>query len=288
MDTKEAIHSVGTILIEFLKSGPSSPGHIEEVKSQISKIALSLVTSPEEATENYKEACNDYLVKVIAVKGIPFRAIGGGNQSETAIYATESFDSLLPKINCRYNWCIENYKQQSKIYLNEQLTQLLDLLLEFLKQVPIGGTKDKLAKSKITEIKRELRCLTKWTRLFYTLKAFSLASEIQRVFILENGAIAMEWNSHWRQLNYDYRETHKERDGKVYAIRGSWAVKEGLINKGAGYTDEMTATAEEIGCQCYGNYFISPSELPEEMLTQKGKEWVRQKKEERARKARLN
>ena len=223
MDTKEAIDGVGAILTGFLKSGPSSPAHLEEIKSKVFEIALPLVTSPE-----------------------------------------------------GYDWCIENYRQQSKLYFDERLSQFHDLLINFLKQVPNGGTKDKLAKSMIAEIKRELRSLTKWPRLFYTLKASSLVVKRE-----QNGDIAGMWRSHWRRAGYDYRPEHKERDGKVYAIRGSWAMQQGLINKGAGYTDEMTAPGEELGCSCYMVYFTSPSELPESMLTAKGREWIKAKDDAR-------
>jgi len=287
MDTKEAIHGVGTILIDFLKSGPSSPGHIEEIKSQISKIALSLVTSPEEATENYKEACKDFLDKVIAVKGMPIRVIGGVNQSEIASYgehATENFDSLLPKINSRYNWCIENYKRQSKIYLNEQLAQFHDLLLEFLKQVPIGGTKDKLTKSKIAEIKSELRCLTKWTQLFYTYKAISLSAEIKHVFALEGNVIAARWCYSQSDEQGEYQKTynHKEQAGRMYAVRGNWAIENGLMKVGPnGYIDEISLPNQEIGCMCNFVYLHSPRELTEDMLTAKGKAWINAKDDTR-------
>jgi hypothetical protein len=88
---------------------------------------------------------------------------------------------------------------------------------------------------------------------------------------LEKGAIAAQWGSHWKQKGYDYNPAHKERDGKIYAIRGSWAHKRKLINKGDGFTDEMTMPGEGDGCRCNYVYLYALRDLPSTMLTAKGK-----------------
>jgi hypothetical protein len=61
------------------------------------------------------------------------------------------------------------------------------------------------------------------------------------------------------------------RNDKIYAIRDNWAIEKGLMNKGAGYTDEMTAPGEEVYCRCNYVYIYGLSKLPEEMLTAKGR-----------------
>ena len=95
---------------------------------------------------------------------------------------------------------------------------------------------------------------------------------------MKNGAIAAEWHSYYRQPGYDYRLEHKERDGKIYAIRGNWAIERGLMNKGAGYTDEITAPAEEHLCRCYYTYLNNIRDLPEDMLTENGKQYLADEK----------
>lgn len=105
-------------------------------------------------------------------------------------------------------------------------------------------------------------------------QAHKLSANLSNIVAVANGAIAAEWNSHWRQANYNYRRDHKDRDEHVYAIRGSWAVEQGLINKGAGYTDEMTAPGEEVFCRCFYRYITSLRRVPDSMLTRKGQEWL--------------
>ena len=102
MDAKEIIQSVGTILTNFLKTGSTSPNHTEEIKAQIYEIALPLITSPEEATENYKKVCKDFLTQTLKAKGLPTRAMFGGGQNQSNVVSSSSkhiaqnFNSLRP------------------------------------------------------------------------------------------------------------------------------------------------------------------------------------------------
>lgn len=101
-----------------------------------------------------------------------------------------------------------------------------------------------------------------------------LIANVADIVAVRNGAIAAEWHSHWREPGYQYRPDHKERDGKVYAIRDSWAIRAGLMNKGAGYADDITRPSVEPFCRCTYRYLLSPRQLPDEMLTQKGRDWI--------------
>ncbi|VWB07348.1 hypothetical protein [Burkholderia lata] len=100
-----------------------------------------------------------------------------------------------------------------------------------------------------------------------------LVNAINTVVATQNGAIAGKWRSHYKRAGYDYREDHKERDSKIYLVRDSWAHDQGLVKRGeAGYTDEITQPGEEVFCQCYWVWIYALRELPEPMLTIKGKD----------------
>ena len=102
-----------------------------------------------------------------------------------------------------------------------------------------------------------------------------LIGNINNIVAVNNGAIAGMWHSHGEHdKSYNARKDHLKRAGKVYAIKGSWAVERGLINKGAGYLEDMTAPGQEVFCRCYVTYIISPRRVPETMLTAKGKMWL--------------
>lgn len=101
-----------------------------------------------------------------------------------------------------------------------------------------------------------------------------LAANLDDVIATKGGAIAVIWHSHFRELNYDYREIHKLRHGKIYALRDGWGVKEGLINKCDGFYEDSDAFGELPFCRCFGVYLYNLQDIPEKFLTAKGKEYI--------------
>ncbi len=97
-----------------------------------------------------------------------------------------------------------------------------------------------------------------------------LLSNLSNILATDGGAIFFIWHQHYTN---NPRHTHKLRDGKVYLIRDSWAHQRGLVKPGpAGYTDEITAAGEEPMCRCTVTYGYAIGRLPEDMLTQKGRD----------------
>ncbi|WP_337049968.1 hypothetical protein [Serratia fonticola] len=98
-----------------------------------------------------------------------------------------------------------------------------------------------------------------------------LVSNITYLTSIQGGAIAFIWRSNWRRPGYQFRLDHKERDERIYLIRDSWAVQQGLIKPVNGYYDDITAAGEEVSCSCKIHPVYSPQRLPDEFLTEKGK-----------------
>lgn len=99
-----------------------------------------------------------------------------------------------------------------------------------------------------------------------------LTAAVHKTIADGNGAIAVVWHSQWRQPGYNYRPDHKERDGKIYLLRNSWAHEQGLVKPGAnGYYDDITHVAQEVFCQCSAIFLYSLKKLPSDMLTAKGR-----------------
>jgi hypothetical protein len=278
-ENRETVQAVGEILAAFLKSGPTSSDHAQETEATLSKLARSIAVSADEATASYERVCREFLDKVIRVKGMPTRIISGDRESQLDIvsssgkHVAQNFDALLPSIKQRFEWCVANYKSEATAYLDERLRQCNAMVDQFLEQVPMGGTKDKEIKSRIGEIKKELRTLAKWDRLFYVYKARSFPAEVEFLFSLEGNPIAAIW--HYKPIDEqtDYPKTydHKQRDELVYAVRGNWAITKGLMKAGPnGYLDEISRPSQEIGCMCYLGWLYSISDLPTNMVTEKG------------------
>jgi hypothetical protein len=158
-----------------------------------------------------------------------------------------------------------------KISRDEAVEKTLRRLSGWATSIPVGGS-DVEAKREIREhIAEPVKNVRYQTRLRQNDQSHKLVSAVNAVIAQQSGAIAAKWRSHWRRPGYQYRKDHKERDEKIYAIRGSWAMEQGLINKGDGYTDDITEPAQEVNCTCYYVYLNSLRELPEAMLTPKGK-----------------
>lgn len=138
--------------------------------------------------------------------------------------------------------------------------------------IPKGGVPAKQKAGVKDDVRKSMRSLPFEERRVLIDQGHKLIASINDVVASDGGAIALIWRSNWRQPGYDYREPHKERDGRVYLIRDSWAHKAGLVKKGTNpYYDEITAVAQEPFCRCYAVYIFSLSELPVDMLTAKGK-----------------
>jgi len=128
-----------------------------------------------------------------------------------------------------------------------------------------GDTKDAILKS--------LRQLSYEERRVTIDQGHKLMASVSATIAQQTGAIAAVWRSHWRRPGYDYREDHKERDQKIYLVRGSWAQEKGYVKPSdAGYIDQITQPGEEVFCECYYVYLRNLRDLPAEMLTAKGRE----------------
>ncbi len=139
--------------------------------------------------------------------------------------------------------------------------------------IPKGGVSGETKSEVKTVVRKSLKQLPFEERRVLIDQGHKLTAAISEIVASDGGAIAGIWRSNWRQPGYDYREPHKERDGKVYLIRDSWAHRAGLVKKGkAGYYDEVTAVGQEPFCRCYMVWVYNLRDLPEDMLTARGRE----------------
>ena len=139
--------------------------------------------------------------------------------------------------------------------------------------IPAGGTRVADRTGVKNDVRSELSSLSFRERRVLIDQGHKLNSAISDIIASDGGAIAGRWRSNWRQVNYNYRKDHKERDNKVYAIRGNWALKARLMqaNPDVGYTDEITQPGEEVYCRCFYVYLYNLRDLPADMLTEKGR-----------------
>lgn len=178
---------------------------------------------------------------------------------------------IEPKLRPELTKRILASTQLIKLNRQQAIEKTLQRFSGWATSVPDGGSKVVERAEVKADIEKPLKQQKYEERRLDIDQGHKLMASIDAVIAEQTDAIAGMWRSHWRQTNYDYREDHKERDQKVYAIRGNWAMEKGLMNKGAGYLDEMTQAGEEPFCRCYVVYFQNLRDLPDAMVTAKGR-----------------
>ena len=160
-----------------------------------------------------------------------------------------------------------------KLNRDEMMAKTLRRFSGWATSIPDGGS-DNVSKRETKEsIGKALKSLPFEERRVLIDQGHKLTASINRVMAEGSNAIAAKWHSHWKQINYNYRKDHKERDEEVYLMKNTWATERGLVKPGeAGWWDDITKPAEEVYCRCYATYIYSIRKLPTDMLTQKGKD----------------
>jgi hypothetical protein len=146
--------------------------------------------------------------------------------------------------------------------------------------IPKGGS-DAVDKNKEKkEVRKALASLPFAERRVAIDQGHKLISSISDIIANDGGAIAGRWVSHYKEAGYNFREDHKERalpGQNIFTIRNNWAIKAGYMKVGkAGYTDEVTQPAEEVFCRCRYVWIYNLRDLPDNMITQKGREKLRE------------
>ena len=187
-------------------------------------------------------------------------------------------DRLKPKMRAELDRRILASVNLIKFNREESISNMLRRFSGWATSIPIGGsdTVDKREEKK--QVKKSLGMLPFKERRVIIDQTHKLIANINEIVALDNGAIAAQWHSNWRQANYNYREDHRELDENIYLIKDSWAQKEGYVKPKNGYTTDVVAPGEAVYCRCRYKYLYRVSQLPDEMVTQKGKEALQSKK----------
>jgi hypothetical protein len=163
-----------------------------------------------------------------------------------------------------------------KLNRKKAVETTLARLVGWSTSIPPGGSGVIDKRAVRAEIGRSVAQVKYEARRVNIDQSAKLISNIAEIVAMDNGAIAGIWHDHGEHdKSYDARPGHLARSGKLYLVRDSWAITQGLVKRGsASYTDEITKPGEEVYCRCYYVWITSPRRLPPELLTIRGKEWV--------------
>ncbi len=139
--------------------------------------------------------------------------------------------------------------------------------------IPAGGTRSVNRREESERVRRGIAGLPFEERRVIIDQGHKLVASINQVVAEESGAIAAIWHHVKESPGYQARPEHEARDGRFFVIRGNWALRDGLMKlAGRKYTDEIEQVAELPFCRCWYEYVTALRDLPNDMLTVKGRE----------------
>ena len=193
-----------------------------------------------------------------------------------------TIERLKPEMRADLNRRVHASAALIKLNQKEMTDQTMRRFQGWATSVPAGGSKVVNRREVKEQIRKPLKSLPFTQRRVLIDQGHKLVASISEVIANDGGAIAAEWHSHWREGvppgtdapgTYHYRPEHKARDRKVYAIRGNWAAEQGMMKVGPdGYYDDHEKVGELPFCRCWCSFVYSIRDLPDEMITVKGRE----------------
>ena len=263
--------TVTAAIRDFEENGFDSVERLTYWTDKIRRAAIESLT-PEHILE-------DALKQTLS--GIYKRMIDDGQIIKTHIGISRfTVDRLKPKLRTELDRRMMVSRNLIKLNREAMIEKTTQRFAGWASSVPAGGSRAVEVKDVKDNIRKALTSLPFEERRVLIDQSHKFVSSLHDTIANDGGAIALIWHSQFRRRGYDFREEHKERDGKIYVIRGNWAIKDGLMKVGdAGYYDQVTAVGQEVFCSCYAQYLYNLRDLPESILTIKGQEKIKNARE---------
>ena len=139
--------------------------------------------------------------------------------------------------------------------------------------IPAGGTNVADRRGTKADIRKAITAMPFIERRVAIDQGHKLNAALSEIIAEDQGAIAAEWHSHWRQAGYNYRPDHKERDRVVYLMHDSWATRRRFVAPGPqGYYEDHERPGELVFCRCFVRWIYNLRDLPKDLLTDAGRE----------------
>ena len=247
--------------------GFDSKLRIDEWTKKINAALLNSITPETQMNAQLKKSLTSAYSRMVTKGGL------------TSKYVSKyDIDKLKPSLRSELDRRIMASANLIKYNRQDMISTTLRRFEGWATSIPKGGsdTVDKVKEKQ--DIRKALKKVPFEERRVIIDQTHKLIANINQIVAVDTGAIAARWHSHWKQEGYNYRKDHKERDEKIYLVRGSWAKEKGLIKPVNGYTDQITNVGEEVYCRCNYVYIYNLRQLPEEFLTNEGKKALKASK----------
>lgn len=183
-----------------------------------------------------------------------------------------TIERLKPKLRVELDRRLAVSRSLIKLNREQAVEKAIQRMAGWASSIPAGGSRAVDVKDTKEHIRKALTSLPFEERRCVIDQSAKFVSSLNEIVAVDGGAIAVIWNIR-HSAGYHNRPDHKERAGNIYLLRSSWAKEKGLVKPGpAGYYDDITSFGEEVFCSCWGTWIYHIRDLPDDMITQKGKE----------------
>ena len=187
-----------------------------------------------------------------------------------------TIQQVLPRLRAELDRRIFAAADLIRINKAQRKAQTLQRFAGWITSIPVGGSNETDLRAAASEIAKPIAQVKFEARRVAIDQGHKLSAAVAHIVAEQNGAIAAIWHDRGQyDHGYDARPEHLKRSGKVFLVRDSWAAKEGLVARGGAYTDSVTQPAEEVYCSCWWEWITTPHRLPADLLTAKGRMWVK-------------
>jgi hypothetical protein len=249
---------------DFTEHGYDSEPQLEEWLSRLRAAAQREAVPIRDAEATIRAALRGIYDRLIENGGILVRHPG---------VSRFTVERVKPRLRAELERRVRANANLIKINRAEAIEATLRRFSGWASSIPPGGSRAVERNPVKTAIRKELASLPFIERRVAIDQGHKFVASLSEILAVDGGALAGEWHSHFRRVGYNYREEHKERDGRIYVVRGNWALGRGLMKVGPdGYVDEITRPGEEVYCQCYYRWFHTLRNLPDEMITRRGRD----------------
>lgn len=262
MTTKTFFQEVTEAIRYYERFGFTSTDELNEWVARLRRSALLHLKTPAQTEREITRALQaKYTQKVIK----------GGLLRQMPAVPRFTIDRVKPKLRRELDRRIAVSASLIKLNRDEAISTTLRRFQGWATSIPPGGSEITDTKAEKENVRKALTNLSFLERRVVIDQTHKLVDAITDIVAVDGGAIAARWSSPWRRQGYNARPDHKERDEKVFAIRGCWALEKGLMKAGPnGYTDEIERPGEFVYCSCSYEYLFYLTSLPADMLTKAG------------------
>lgn len=260
--TKTFFQTVTEAIRHFERFGFTSQAELDAWVTRLRQSALMQLRTPEQTERDISAALHSrYTEKVTK----------GGLLRQMPAVPRYTLEKVKPKLRRELDRRIAVSANLIRLNRDEAISTTLRRFQGWASSVPAGGSDVVDVKDQKENIRKALTNLSFIERRVVVDQTHKFVDAVTEIVAVDGGAIAGRWNSPWRRQGYNARKDHKERDEKVFAVRGNWAIEKGLMKPGPnGYTDEIERPGELCFCSCSYEYLFYLTALPLAMLTKAG------------------